>query len=1020
MQPLKITSVVFPLCLVSAALALGQQSAGAVSDDPVDRIAKSFAAPPSEARPWVYWYFMDGNLTREGITADLEAMKKAGIGGAIFLEVNVGVPRGPVDFMSPKWLELFAHAAHEAQRLGLELSVGSGPGWCGTGGPWITPELAMQHLVASETTVHGPGHFAAVLPRPRPRTPFFGLGTLTPELKKAWQEFYVDVAVLAFPTPQGNLRIADIDEKALYYRAPYSSAPGVKPFLAEPDAHAPSPAEQCIARQKIIDLTSRLRPDGTLTWDPPAGDWTILRFGRTITGQTTRPAPQPGLGLETDKFDKAAIDAHFAAFTAKLLAAVGPRKKTDCGLTTLHFDSWEMGSQNWSKNFPGEFRKRRGYDPLPYLPVMTGRVVESVEISERFLFDLRQTAQELVLENHVGRLKELGRQNGLKLSLEPYDMNPTADLNLGSVADVPMCEFWSKGHGFTTEYSCLEAVSIAHTGGAKVIGAESFTAGASDTWLQYPASMKAQTDWAFAAGINRLVIHRYQHQPALDQFPGMTMGPYGVHWERTQTWWDMVGAYHRYLARCQYLLRRGLPVADILYLTPEGAPHVFTPPASATVGDPPDRRGYNFDGVSPETLIKSAMAKEGKIVFPGGVKYSVLVLPRCEAMTPGLVMKIKQLLAEGATVIGSPPERSPSLTDYPHCDEIVRRLAAETWKAKDLVQNNFPIGKMDLRVRLLKPDGLGGPSYGSPVAPRPKDEARPAVGKGLYPPYEAVAARLGKSGVPRDFFSTAPLRYTHRHTGDGDVYFVANPSDQAQAARCEVRDGAAQAECWDPLTGAAYDISASCALTGQGPGATVALSFAPHQSAFIVFPRAAKTASMPLWKGEPSPCLDIPGPWQVAFDRQRGGPETAAFSRLEDWTTRREEGIRHYSGKACYHTPFDMPEPISDKPDTRYSLSLGTVHDVASVKLNGRELGVAWCDPWEVIVPAELLRAKGNELEITVANRWPNRMIGDLQVPGKKRVTKTTWNPFTKNSPLLPSGLIGPVHLVRYTRTSQP
>ena len=638
-----------------------------------------FLNPPDSARPWVYWMFMDGNLGREGMTADLEAMKRAGIGGVIFMETNIGIPRGPVDFMSAKWLGLFAHAVHEADRLGLEFAVATGPGWCGTGGPWVKPEQSMQHLVASETAVHGPAHFAAPLPRPQPRPPFFGVGTLTPELAKAWREWYADVAVLAFPSPKGKARVADIDEKALYYRAPFSSAPGVKPMLPEPDAKTIVPAEQCIAKAKIIELSSRLTADGRLEWDVPPGDWTILRFCRTSTGQTTRPAPQPGLGFESDKFDPAAIDAHFDAFTAKLLKAVGPRSASDRGLTMIHFDSWEMSSQNWSKNFRDDFQKRRGYDPLLYLPVMTGRIVQNLEISERFLWDLRQTAQELVVENHALRLKELGHRHGLKLSIEPYDMNPTADLNLGSAADVPMCEFWSKGHGFTTEYSCLEAVSIGHTGGAPVIAAESFTADHTDTWLQYPTSMKAQTDWAFCTGINRLVFHRCQHQPALDQFPGMTFGPYGVHWERTETWWDMVGAYHKYAARCQYMLRRGVPVADILYLTPEGAPHVFRPPASATTGDPPDRRGYNFDAVSREVLTKSATVSDGRIAFPGGMTYRVLVLPRCEAMTPGLMKKIKELLEAGATVIGTPPSRSPSLAGYPKCDDEVHAVVAQLW-----------------------------------------------------------------------------------------------------------------------------------------------------------------------------------------------------------------------------------------------------------------------------------------------------------------------------------------------------
>ncbi|MCX6635608.1 MAG: glycosyl hydrolase, partial [Acidobacteria bacterium] len=274
-------------------LALSALTRAGMADD----LRKDFATPPDAARPWVYWMFMDGNMTRAGITADLEAMQRAGIGGAIILEVNVGIPRGPVEFMSEPWRELIKHAIHEADRLGLEIALGAGPGWCGTGGPWVKPEQSMQHLVASETQVTGPSHFDAPLPQPQPRKPYFGEETLTPELRKMWQEFYRDVVVLAFPTPTGAYRIPDVDEKALYFRAPYSSQQGVKPFLTADRTSLP--ADQCIASNQIIELTTKLSPGGRLVWEVPAGNWTIMRFGRTITGQTTRPSPVPGLGFES-------------------------------------------------------------------------------------------------------------------------------------------------------------------------------------------------------------------------------------------------------------------------------------------------------------------------------------------------------------------------------------------------------------------------------------------------------------------------------------------------------------------------------------------------------------------------------------------------------------------------------------------------------------------------------------------------------------------------------------------------
>jgi hypothetical protein len=944
----------FASLLLLSGLLAGATRAGELESD--------FRHPPDAARPWVYWYFMDGNLTREGMTADLEAMQRAGIGGAIFLEVNIGIPRGPVDFMSGPWRELFQHAVHEADRLGLQIALGSGPGWCGTGGPWVKPENSMQHLVASETTVTGPTRFDAMLPRPQPRTPYFGEGTLTPELKTQWQGFYRDVAALAFPTPVGHVRIPDIDEKALYHRDPFSSKPGVKPFLPAPADHPTLPAEQCSASNQILDLTGKLAPDGRLSWDVPPGGWTILRFGRTSTGQTTRPAPLPGLGFETDKFDRAALDAHFHAFVETLLKTVGKPEHPGRGLTTLHFDSWEMGSQNWSARFREEFARRRGYDPLRYLPVLTGRVVESHEISERFLWDVRQTAQELVVENHVTHLKELAHRQGLDFSVEPYDLNPCADLRLGSVADVPMCEFWSQGYGFPTEYSCFEAVSIAHTNGRPIVGAEAFTSQPGEDWRQYPGAMKAQTDWALGCGINRLVIHRYQHQPWLDRFPGMTMGPHGVYWERTQTWWDMVSAYHRYLARCQQLLRHGLPVADILYLAPEGAPHVFRPPGSATIGDLPDRRGYNFDGCDPDTLIARAEVRDGRIVFPDGMSYTVLVLPRFDTMTPALLRKIQTLVAAGGTVIGAPPKRSPSLEDYPHCDEEVRTVAAQFWD------------------RVI-------PSDEKPEAP------------GIYPSYALVANLLAKQAVSPDFDADGSVRYTHRHDGETDIYFVANRENRPTAPVCRFRVTGRQPELWDAVTGEHRVLP----QFQQHDGVTsVPLEFAPYQSAFLVFrgqPTGATGRNFPAVRT----LREVAGPWEAAFDPKWGGPERATFAKLEDWTTRPEPGVRHYSGKATYRTTFDGNAG-------RY-LSLGKLSVMAEVTLNGRDLGVVWCDPWRVEIPTGLLRERGNELDITVANLWINRLIADAGLPPEQRLTWTTRNPYQNDSPLQPSGLLGPVTL---------
>lgn len=949
-----------------------------------DLLAQGFEHPPAAARPWVYWYFMDGNLTADGMKADLQAMKDAGIGGAIFLEVNIGIERGPVDFMSPPWQDLLVRAIQEAKAQGIQIALAAGPGWCGTGGPWIKPDWAMQDLIGAATNVTGPVKFTGKLPVPPARPPYFGMGTLTPALANEWSNFYRDEAVLAFPAPAGNDRIADSDEKALYYRTPYSSTPGVKPFLAMPAKFPDVPADRCIDTSRIIDLTSKLSRDGHLAWNVPAGDWTIMRFGRRLTGQTTRPAPQPGLGFESDKFDRAALDAHYSAYIKKIIDRVGCYKGGG-GLSMLHFDSWEMNSQNWSPDFRAQFKRRRGYDPLPYLPAVSGRIVLSPEISERFLWDLRETAQELTIDNHLGHLKDLAHRSGLKLSIEPYDMDPCADLSMGRVADVPQCEFWY--FGFNTFYSAFEAASIAHTGGQSMVAAESFTSPLGEDWKADPAALKTLGDWAFATGVNRFDFHRFQAQPWTNRWPGMTMAQYGVHWDRTQTWWGMARAYHDYLARCQFLLQRGMAVADVCYLVGEGAPHVFRPPASATVGSPPDHLGYNFDGCAPETLLERATVKHGQIVFPGGTSYRILVLPESPVMTPKLLRKVQELARAGATIFGPPPRRSPSLQNYPGCDVEVQKLARQMWgdcDGRTVFQHAVGQGRIVWRQTKIHP----GDEYGD---------------------FSVMASLLAGMNVPPDFTSDGPIRFAHRHDTESgaEIYFVANREQKSVDAKCMFRVAGKHPELFDPITAESRSLPE---FSQSHLRTAIPLHFEPGQSYFIIFRNNGRESAGHNFLAL-QPLMTLSGPWNVSFDPKWGGPGKISFSRLEDWSQRPEFGVKCYSGTAVYRKKFDI-ESISEK---RTFLELGDVKNLARVRLNGIDLGVVWCPPWRVETTGTLKTGK-NRLEIEVANLWPNRLIGDLNLPADKRLTWTTRNPFTTNSPLLPSGLLGPVRIVAETQ----
>ncbi|MDR1762715.1 MAG: glycosyl hydrolase [Dysgonamonadaceae bacterium] len=999
-----------------------------------------FVNPPDSARPGVYWYFMDGNMNAEGITKDLEAMKQAGIGYVLFLEVNVGVPRGKVNYMSEEWQNLFVYAVRECERLGIAMNLGIGPGWNGSGGPWVEGSQSMQHLVYSSVNVKGGlGTQKISIPKPAPRKPFFGEWNFTPESLEKWKNFYEDVALLAFPAGATRIDTAlakcriyqtfpEIDERALYYRNPYSSENFVPQYYPLSGYVAAQPGDKALEKSQIIDLTGKLNPDGTVSWDAPEGEWTLMRFGSRNNGAATRPAPVPGIGFEADKFDTTAITAHLEHFTEKLFKKAGFTRavETGGGIKGLHIDSWEMGSQNWTPRFREEFTKRRGYDPLPYYPVYAGVMVDNREISERFLWDLRQTSQELIVENHVGFVRRYAEKYGLKLSIEPYDLNPASDLELGVAGDVPMCEFWSLNpyseRNFNSAFSVIEGTSAAHVIGQPVVPSESFTA-AFDRWRHHPNSLKNEGDWAFAAGVNRFMYHTYANQPLADSLrPGMTMGIYGVHWDRGQTWWYLSGAYHRYVARCQYLLQQGRTVADIMYLAPEDAPLVFLPPASALESMPddvqkwrnfrnesmiPDRRGYNFDGCPP-SIFYQASVKNGQVVLPGGAAYRLIALPAVEFMTPELLKKIRQLVEDGATVVGFPPLQSPSLSDYPACDGEVRQLAKEIWGFNSIEE----LADYQEDEMITRQVGKGKIIFGKALVTKADR---------LYPHYDITAKILDGTTSP-DFASTGQIRYTHRTMQGAEIYFVSSRTDTLQQVNATFRVSGLYPELWNPMTG---EMRALPQFNDNGKSTVIPLRFEPYESYFIIFREKEKSNSQ-LNENFPDykPLLTLDKPWTVNFDPKWGGPAEAVFDSLTDWSKNADKGIRYYSGTAFYNTTFNL----SDITGKHFYLNLGRVEVMARIFLNGKDLGTVWTKPWQVDITSAA-REGENELKIEVVNLWANRLIGDEFLPydgitddGKYpdwllkgqprtsgRYTFTTARHYYADSPLLPSGLLGPV-----------
>jgi hypothetical protein len=706
--------------------------------------ARGFVTPPEEARPWVYWFWVNNNVTKEGITADLEAMKRVGIGGVLIMAVDQGAPNGTVTFGSQQWRDLFTFACEEAARLGLAINMNNDAGWCGSGGPWITPALSMQQLVYTETTVQGPQQIEEALPQPKTNC-----------------NYYEDILVQAYPTPTDGAKITDLNGKSALER---------QDLPAQPATYPDAPAGAVIDPSKIVDLTASFR-DGRLTWDVPPGKWTIVRYGHTSTGVENHPAPEGGLGLESDKLSADATAAMYDGLMAKLVG--DNRTSIGHSLVSTHIDSWETGSQNWTPGFREKFQQLRGYDPEPYWPVMTGRVVRSLEVSERFLWDIRKTTSDLLLQNYAATMGGLAQKDGLRLSIEGYDA-PCDEMGYAGQCDEPMGEFWSWPWGLCAE-QCTEMVSSGHVYGKRIIGAESFTADSDEKWLGFPARVKPLADWAFCEGINRFVVHRFAMQPWLDRKPGMSMGPWGLHYERTETWWDLTKPWHDYLARCQFLLRQGLFVADICYLEPEGVIRFHAP--VKTPGNPPTRPGYNFDGCNADVVLNRMSVKNGRIVLPNGMSYRLLVLPASQTMTPALVAKIGELVKAGATVIGPRPLKSPSLAGYPGSDAAVAATAAAVW------------GDCDGQKVTAHDYGSGKIIWG--LAP------------------ENVLASLG---VPEDFQADKGrnhLGYIHRALDDGtDVYFIASSLDRPLQTNCTFRVTGKQPYLWWPQTGQTESVAA--------------------------------------------------------------------------------------------------------------------------------------------------------------------------------------------------------------------
>ena len=1120
--------------------------------DAVSGLEAGFVRPPDFARPWINWFWLDGNITREGITADLEAMQRVGLGGVLIMDVTQQIPPGPVRFGSPQWHDMFKHTLTEAARLGVEVNMHNAPGWCGSGGPWITPELAMQRVEWSKTNVIGPARFDSPLPRllgtqghdreiavlafptlagEGVDTPGFApkltaTGTADFDAKKVLDRNPTTFVTLPAPKPgkpqhlqfefaepfiatrltltgtqrpqkyEANLQVSDDGRTfrsvrefvargtnvsvgfeattARYFRISFLRTDpalaqielaevelvpifridsyGVKSGLGrQPPSRATSqivPPGSLIPLEQIVDLSAKMNTNGHLLWDVPKGNWTILRFASAPIGTTNNPPQPEGRGLECDKLSKEALDAHFAGMLAKLIPSEGDAAGQ--AFSFAHIDSWEVGFQNWTPRFREEFQRLRGYDPLLYLPTFSGRVVANLEVSERFLWDVRRTIADLVTENYAGHLAELAHSHGLKLSIEAYSSagsGPFESLVYAGRADMPMGEFWAEADEPIRFHSSRMMASAAHTYGKLVVAAEAFSAFPADSkWLNHPFSLKRLADAALCEGVNRLFLQSHALQPWLDRKPGMTFGKWGLHYDRTETWWEQSKPWHDYLARCQFLLQSGLFAADICYLTQESG---FTEPPSRTQLSPPLPAGYDYDLASPEVVLTRMSVTNGRIVLPDGMSYRVLVLPPSDRMTPPLLNKIKDLVEAGATAVGPRPAKSPGLVDYPRCDEQLKQLADALWR--------------DCDGEKIKEHHLG--------------KGKVVWGK----PLEEVLAELR---VPPDFQQRSgivgqPLRRIHRSIGDTEIYFVANPNSQSLNAECAFRVTGKRPEIWYPDSGKMETAAVWRAEDGR---TVVPLKFNAVGSAFVVFRESSagvdpviaikhnnkldSTASVSLSPDGKAQILafdagiyelrtisgrnlraevkSLPGPmaltsgWTLRFPSNWGAPERVTLDKLISWTEHREPGVKYFSGTATYQKTIQVSAPLLVGKRQWY-LDLGEVKVIAQVSLNGKELGILWKPPFRLDI-TDALKPDTNVLEVKVVNLWPNRLIGDEQLAddcrwlsaeneygqpiaewprwlldGKPspagRFTFTTWKHWHKDSPPLRSGLLGPVRL---------
>jgi hypothetical protein len=775
------------------------------------------------------------------------------------------------------------------------------------------------------------------------------------------------------PPARPEVRIAQL---ALYAGTRVNRFEEKAGFATAPDLYAfatpATTAGDSIAKQDVIDLTSNMSPGGTLTWTPPAGHWVVLRMGYSLTGAHNSPASPEATGLEVDKLNRADVKAYMNHYLDMYQETVGPLMGK-LGLQYVVTDSWEAGVQNWTDDMIADFTKRRGYDPRPWMPVLTGRIVESAQASDRFLWDFRETIGELTAENHYDQLGDLLHARGMGRYSESHESGRAFigdGMEVKRGADIPMSAMWTQLPGQDREqYSynadIRESASVAHIYGQNLVAAESLTARLGP-WAWSPETLKPTADKELAMGLNRFVIHTSVHQPLVDKAPGLGLGPYGQWFTRNETWADMAKPWVTYLARSSYMLQQGRFVADVLYFYGEGSN------LTAEFGgkSPEVPAGYNFDYVNADALIHRTAVSNGEIVTPSHMRYRVLALdPYSQHMSLPVLRKIQQLVADGAVIAGPKPTDTPSLSDNA---EEFRAIADQLWGSGG-VQQKYGSGMV----------------YGGPV----------------------LAETEAALKTPPDFEYTKPesdttLLFVHRSLPSAEIYWVDHRNNRTETVEASFRVKGMVPELWQADSGVRQPVT----YRTEGDRVVVPLQLNAWDAVFVVF-RPGKTPSRTVTLPAETRVTGVDGPWTVKFQAGRGAPESIALAALSSWHENADPGVRYFSGAGTYSKSIQAPADWFQK-GARLFLDLGDVKNVAEVSVNGKLLGIVWRPPFRVDV-TDALKPGANALAIRVANLWVNRLIGDAQPGVTQKYTLTTQQFYQANSPLLPSGLLGPVVLWR-------